>query len=131
MFIVIPRRASDKGPLRVALAQLAEQDPLINVRQDDVGQELFVSLYGEVQKEVIEATLANDFGLEVEFRESTTICIEQPIGVGEAVEFMKQRGNPFLATVGLRIEPAAAGSGIEYRLDSEVLGKMPPAFFEF
>jgi ribosomal protection tetracycline resistance protein len=128
--VVVPSRTADKGPLRVALAQLAEQDPLINVRQDDIRQELFVSLYGEVQKEVIEATLATDFGLEVEFRESTTICIERPVAVGEAVEFMKQRGNPFLATVGLRIEPAPPGGGIEYRLDSEVLGRMPPAFFK-
>ena len=49
-----PRR---RAALHVALAQLAEQDPLINLRQDDVRQELSVSLYGEVQKEVIQATL--------------------------------------------------------------------------
>ena len=46
------------GQLRVALAQLAEQDPLIDVRQDDRRQELSVSLYGEVQQEVIQATLS-------------------------------------------------------------------------
>ena len=61
---------------RVLSSQLAEQDPLINLRQDDVRQELFVSLYGEVQKEVIQATLANDFDLDVEFRKTTTICIQ-------------------------------------------------------
>ena len=49
-------------------SQLAEQDPLINLRQDDVRQEIFVSLYGEVQKEVIEATLASDYGIGVSFR---------------------------------------------------------------
>jgi ribosomal protection tetracycline resistance protein len=53
--------------LHVALAQLAEQDPLINLRQDELRGELFVSLYGEVQKQVIEATLASEFELEVEF----------------------------------------------------------------
>ena len=47
-----PIRATG-GRLRDALAQLAEQDPLINVRQDDDRHELSVSLYGEVQKEVI------------------------------------------------------------------------------
>ena len=62
----MPRRRADKGALHAALAQLAEQDPLINLRQDDVRQEIFVSLYGEVQKEVIQATLANDFGIDVE-----------------------------------------------------------------
>jgi ribosomal protection tetracycline resistance protein len=41
-----------------------------------------VSLYGEVQKEVIEATLAEEYGLRVGFRETTTICIEQVVGTG-------------------------------------------------
>ena len=126
--VVVPRSPDDNGALRVALGQLAEQDPLIDVRQDDARQEISVSLYGEVQKEVIQATLANDFGLEVGFRETTTICIERPVGTGAAVEFLRKAPNPFLATVGLRIEPAAAGSGVEFRLEVE-LGSMPPAFF--
>jgi ribosomal protection tetracycline resistance protein len=46
--VVVPRRPADRNALRVALAQLAEQDPLINLRQDDLRQEIFVSLYGEV-----------------------------------------------------------------------------------
>ena len=117
---------ADKGALRIALAQLAEQDPLIDVRQDDVRQELSVSLYGEVQKEVIQATLATDFGLDVAFRETTTICIERPIGTGEAVEILKAETNPFLATIGLRIDRAPTGSGIEFRL--EVDGRTVPLF---
>ncbi len=44
-----PARPGDRGTLRAALGQLAEQDPLINVRQDDAVGELSVSLYGEVQ----------------------------------------------------------------------------------
>jgi ribosomal protection tetracycline resistance protein len=108
----------------VALAQLAEQDPLIDLRQDDVRQELHVSLYGEVQKEVIQATLADEYGIDVEFRETTTICIERPVGVGEAVEHMKDAANPFLAGLGLRVEP---GSGIDFRFEIE-LGSLPLAF---
>jgi ribosomal protection tetracycline resistance protein len=118
--VVVPRCPADKGALHIALAQLAEQDPLINLRQDDSRQELFVSLYGEVQKEVIQATLANEFGVDVEFRETTTICIERPIGVGAAVETIGKEPNPFLATVGLRIEPAAIDSGVEFRLEAKV-----------
>jgi ribosomal protection tetracycline resistance protein len=127
--VVYPRRPVDKGALHVALTQLAEQDPLINLRQDDVRQELFVSLYGEVQKEVIQQTLADDFGVEAGFRETTTICVERPAGTGAAVERIRKGGNPFLATVGLRVEPAPVGSGIAYRRDGAVLGTMPRAFF--
>jgi ribosomal protection tetracycline resistance protein len=125
---VVPAQPGDKGALRVALAQLAEQDPLIAVRQDDTRREISVSLYGEVQKEVLQATLAADYGLEVGFRETTTICIERPVGTGTAVELLREPPNPFLATVGLRVEPAAVGSGVDFRIEAE-LGSMPLAYF--
>jgi ribosomal protection tetracycline resistance protein len=128
--VVAPRAGGRKGSLYFALAQLAEQDPLINLRQDDLRQELFLSLYGEVQKEVIQETLARDYRIDVDFRETTTICVERPVGMGEAVEFLGQPPNPFLATIGLRIEPAAANTGFEFRLATEVLGRMPLAYFK-
>jgi ribosomal protection tetracycline resistance protein len=123
---VVAERPRDRGALHTALAQLAEQDPLINVRQD--GAELSVSLYGEVQKEVVQATLADDYGLAVTFRETTTICIERPIGSGAAFDIIATPPNPFLATVGLRVEPGPMASGITFRLEVE-LGSMPSAFF--
>jgi ribosomal protection tetracycline resistance protein len=126
--VVVPGRRADKGAVQAALAQLAEQDPLIDLRCDDVRDEISVSLYGEVQKEVIAATLAEDYGLAVAFRESTTICIERPAGAGEADELINVPPNPFLATVGLRVEPAPVGSGLRYALGVE-LGSMPIAFF--
>jgi ribosomal protection tetracycline resistance protein len=112
----VARDPDDREALRVALAQLAEQDPLIAVRQDDTYQEISVSLYGEVQKEVIQATLADDYGIDVEFRETTTICVERPLAAGEAVEILHAESNPFLATIGLRVEPADVDSGVEFRL---------------
>jgi ribosomal protection tetracycline resistance protein len=115
--VVVPCNAADKGALYVALTQLGEQDPLIDVRRDDDRHEISVSLYGEVQKEVIEATLASNFGLAVEFRETTPIYIERPLGSGEAVEVLHAESNPFLATIGLRVDPAPRDSGIELRLD--------------
>jgi ribosomal protection tetracycline resistance protein len=114
--VVEPAHRRDDAALRAALARLAEEDPLINVRMDEGGHQIAVSLYGEVQKEVIEATLATDFGIAVTFRETTTICVERPSGTGEAVEFRNTPSNPFQADIGLRIEPGPAGSGIEVRL---------------
>jgi ribosomal protection tetracycline resistance protein len=125
--VIVPRHPADKGALHVALAQLAEQDPLINLRQDDLRQEMYVSLYGEVQKEVILATLASDFGIDVAFRETTTICIERPIGTGAAAEIIGKTSDVFAATVGLRIEPAAISSGAAFRLEVE-LGSLPLSF---
>ena len=55
--------------------------------------------------------------------------IERPLGSGAAVEFIKKDPNPFLATVGLRVDPAPVGSGVRFRLEVE-LGAMPYAFFK-
>jgi ribosomal protection tetracycline resistance protein len=112
--VVVPTTPDDGARLRVALEQLAEQDPLIDVRQAD--GELSVSLYGEVQQEVIQATLAREFGVEVAFREVTAICVERPLRSGSSLEILQDEANPYHATIGLRLDPGAAGSGVEFRL---------------
>jgi len=127
--VVVPGPDTDARCLHLALTRLAEQDPLIDLRHDEIRQETSVSLYGEVQKEVVQATLAEEFGLDVTFRETTPLCIERPAGSGTAAEFIKKDANPFLATVGLRVEPAPVGSGVTFRLEVE-LGAMPYAFFK-
>ena len=114
---VVPRNPSDKARLHTALAELAEQDPFINLRQDDTRQQLLLSLYGEVQKEVIEQTIAAELGIEIEFRETTVICVERVRGTGRAARWLGR--NPFLATVGLTLEPGPPGSGVQFRLGAE------------
>ena len=114
---IVARDRGDKPRLYAAITELAEQDPLINVRQDDIRQEIYVSLYGEVQKQVIEATLATEYGIEVGFRETTPICVERPVRTGTAAEILHAPGNPFLATLGIRIDPAPAGTGTAFRLE--------------
>ncbi|MGH9104634.1 MAG: GTP-binding protein [Acidimicrobiales bacterium] len=118
--VIVPRYESDKARLHSALTQLAEQDPLIALRQDDVRQELYVSLYGEVQKEVIRDTLARDFGIDAEFRKTSPICIERVSHSASAIEELGEDGNPFLATVGLRLEPGGPGTGTVVRLEVKV-----------
>ncbi|WP_246186980.1 elongation factor G [Microlunatus speluncae] len=125
--IISPVDPTQRGALYAALSQLAEQDPLINLRSDDVRRELSLSLFGEVQKEVIGATLAEEHGIDVNFSETSIICIERPIGTGAAAELIGVAPNPFFATVGLRVEPAPTEVNT-FRLEIE-LGSMPPAFF--
>jgi len=114
---VVPCDPRDGNRLRVALGQLAEQDPLINLRQDDERQEIYVSLYGAVQKEVIQSTLADDFSVAATFRETTMICIERPVGTASALEVLQSDDHPYSATVGLLVGPGPAGSGLSFRLD--------------
>ena len=126
--VVEPADPADGQPLRVALGQLAEQDPLIGVRQDDTRGEISVSLYGEVQREVIEATLADEYGVEVAFRDTTTICVERPTGRGEAVEILNTPTNPFHADLGLRVEPATPGSGVRLLVEEGLDRREAPLY---
>lgn len=120
---VVPRDRRHTRAVFEALSDLAEQDPLINLRQDDARQELFLSLYGEVQKEIIAQTLASERGLEIEFRPTTPVCIERPHGSGSAIELIppsRSPDHPFLATLGLTVTPLPPDSGVDFELDVNV-----------
>ncbi|MGI8857797.1 MAG: GTP-binding protein [Thermomicrobiales bacterium] len=124
--VVRPVEPGQITRLRAALDHLAEQDPLISLRQRNDAGELSVRLYGEVQKEVVMETLARDYGVAVTFGPSRTICIERPVGMGAHTEIIFESGNPFYATVGFRVEPGERGSGIRYVRE---LGALPLAFY--
>ena len=112
--IIVVRDPGARALLAIALSQLAEQDPLINVRQDDLRREISVSLYGEVQQEVIAATLRREYGIEVTFSDPTPICVERVLGTGSAVEELGAPSNPFLAGIGFRVEKALVDSGLTF-----------------
>jgi ribosomal protection tetracycline resistance protein len=115
--------APDPGALFRALTELADQDPLIDVRRADEHGSLVVSLYGEVQREVIAARLAEEFGVVADFSPPRIICVEQLAGVGTALREI----GPNPATVGLRVEPGPADSGTRFGLEVE-RGSLPRAF---
>jgi ribosomal protection tetracycline resistance protein len=126
--VVEPLDERDRPALYAALDRLAEQDPLISLRVDADTRELRLSLYGEVQQQVIGSLLEEEYGVAVRFRDTAMICTERLLGTGAAVEVIGTDPNPYLATVGLRVEPAPVGSGVDFGLEVE-LGSMPPAFF--
>lgn len=98
-----PQRRSD---LAAALRALADQDPLIDVRLDKHNRQLSVSLYGQVQQEVIGDTLREEFGIDVRFGETTTPLREQLVGPAVAGAVIGEDANPWMATLELHIEPA-------------------------
>ena len=118
---VVAHDVGQTAAMHAALVQLAEQDPMIGLRQDRERNETFVSLYGEVQQEVIQQTLGAELGIEVGFRDLTTICIERLRGAGRACERMGQPTNPYVATVGLCVEPTEPGAGVSLTLDVELV----------
>lgn len=124
--VVWPCDPALRSRLNFALADLADQDPLINIRRDNRRGSVSVYLYGDVQKEVIASTLADEYGVGVNFEASTLVCAETPVGSGSAAEVIGTPENPFDATVGLRVEPGESDSGITY---SRNLGLLPLSFY--
>lgn len=113
--------------LYAALMELCEEDPLIKVWKDNVHNELYIRLFGEVQKEVIETTLYEKYNLQVTFSNTRVVCIEKPIGIGNSFDVMGEKENPFYATIGFKVERGELNSGITYNLGVE-LGSLPLAF---
>jgi ribosomal protection tetracycline resistance protein len=105
---------TDQGPaLRAVLAELADQDPLIDVRTGDDGLPT-VSLYGRVQQEVLGSTLAEEYGIDVHFADAGVLHVERPQRQGAAVARLNTDANPYQATIGLRISPGRTGSGLRF-----------------
>ncbi|MFE3883532.1 tetracycline resistance ribosomal protection protein Otr(A) [Streptomyces lydicus] len=127
--LVSARRPAQAAALRTALLALADQDPLLRARPAPGGA-TSVLLHGEVQKEIIAATLCQEHGIEAEFAPSRVVCVERPSGVGEACHEIARRGHtgPW-ATVGLRVEPGARGSGPVFTYETE-LGALPHGFHQ-
>lgn len=115
-----PARASE---LHAALLKLADEDPLIRVRTE--AGAISVSLYGEVQKEVIAERLSREFGVTALFERTRPVCFERPAGTGSAVHEFDPRGpNEFWQTVGLRVAP---GTGNTFTCEAE-WGLLPRAY---
>jgi ribosomal protection tetracycline resistance protein len=114
--------AQSPAALFDGLSRLADQDPLIDVRRGPSPGSLVVSLYGEVQREVIATRLAEEFGVTAEFSPPRVACVERVTGTGHALIGMGETLH--VATIGLRIEP---GDNIAFRLEAE-RGSLPAAF---
>ncbi|MEU6961671.1 tetracycline resistance ribosomal protection protein Otr(A) [Streptomyces chrestomyceticus] len=127
--VVRARRPAEAARLRAALLGMAEQDPLIHARPADSGA-TSVLLYGEVQKEIIAATLLQEHGIATDFTPSRVMCVERLLGTGEAYEEITGRDHVgWWATVGLRVEPGPRGSGPHFTYETE-LGALPHGFHQ-
>ncbi|WP_406428772.1 tetracycline resistance ribosomal protection protein Otr(A) [Streptomyces sp. NBC_00147] len=122
-------RPGRSAALRSALLDIAGQDPLIHAEAAPDGSTALL-LYGEVQKEVLAATLVQDYGIEAAFEPSRIRCVERPTDTVEVYEdITNSRETGFCATVGLRVEPGPRGSGRVFAYETE-LGALPRAFHQ-
>ena len=92
------------------LETLEEEEPLIQVEYEETRREIRVHSMGDVYLEVLRAQLADRFGLEVSFAESTVLyreTIEAPVEGAGHYEPLRH-----YAEVHLLISPLPRGSGL-------------------
>lgn len=102
-----------RGALHRALVDLADVDPLIRLRPDRREGTLQLSVYGQVQQEVIAATLSEEYGIEVMFQAATVVCVERPAGPAAAIRRMGDPGHRFGFTLGVTVQPTPPGFGVD------------------
>ena len=107
---VLPNNLNQQIELVEALKILNIEDPYLNVRYDSLTNQIYVSLMGEVQSQVIVATLKDRFNLEVEFSNPVVIHKETPISIGRGIASYTK-----VSAVEFEITPLPRGSGIVYK----------------
>lgn len=121
--VITPEKPTDRTKLHNALTRMSEQDPFIQVHQNEQGV-LSVRLYGEVQREIIKTLLHDGYGLDVTFENPQIIYIEKVVGTGKS---FADKDNFFEATLGFKIGPAPLNSGIIFK-PGPGIGGLPVAF---
>mgnify|MGYP002242669522 FL=1 len=95
-----------------ALTELADEDPMLGVSWNTHLEQIHLQLMGAVQLEVVQRVLTDRFGLSVAFESGGILykeTISQPVeGVGHFEPLHHY------AEVHLRLEPLAAGSGVQF-----------------
>ncbi len=125
--LVEPVDPTRRGALYTALNELADTDPLLELRVHPDDEEIAVSLHGEVHQEVLGSLLEEAYDVPVRFRDVSTVCIERVVGTGSAEDLIGVDDNPYLAGVGLRVEARPVGHGLEFSPGIE-RGNLPAAF---
>ena len=100
---VVARDPRQQGALHRVLAELADGDPLIRVRPDATPGVLRIDVYGEVQREVIAQTLADEHGIVADFSPPAAACVERPAGTGTATRRIGDAGHHPPLTVGVSV----------------------------
>lgn len=112
--VVAPKDPARRAAMLDALTEIADTDPLLGYEVDDTTREITLSFLGQVQMEVFCALLEDKYKIPVTIEKSTVIYLERPLGKAEYTIHVDVPPNPFVASVGLIVEPLPMGTGNQY-----------------
>ena len=109
-----PENEEDRPALMKALSELGKEDPLLNFEYSSVTGEMYISITGIIQLEILEEIIFDRYSLKVRFSEPNVIFRETPkiSAVGYESYTMPK---PCWAKVDLKVEPLTRGSGVRFK----------------
>ena len=110
----LPEQPDQLQALLHALQELSEEDPLLDLEFAPEERELHIKIMGSIQLEILQALLAQRYGLSASFSPPTVIYKETPASTAEGFESYTMP-KPCWAVIRLLIEPGPRGSGLVYR----------------
>lgn len=110
---VMPADQQQYPALSAALAELAAEDPLLDVIWERESREMLVRVAGLIQIEILQTLLKDRFGLEAAIGEPMVIYKERPCKRAHGyVEYTMPK--PCWAVMDFEIEPLPVGSGVVF-----------------
>jgi len=111
---VVLERPAQRKELLEALTIIEEGDPYLSYELSEFNDDIYISLFGYVQMEIVQETLKRDYGVDIQMTDPMTIYMETPAGMAEVSCGVHEDGLPFDAGLGFRVEALPVGSGIQY-----------------
>jgi len=108
---VTPDPSVGRPALLNALTRMTEEDPVLQLSIHPQTEEIYLRLYGMLQRELIEAMLWERFGMKAAFSPLRTLYREQPREPVSAEIRIWTPGNLHAAGIALTLEPTPTGSG--------------------
>ena len=114
MVNVLYENQEEKPLLMKALSELSREDPLLNFEYSTALQEMYISITGVIQLEILQEIISERYNLNVSFSEPSVIFKETPKIKAKGYESYTMP-KPCWAKVELEIEPLPRGSGLKFK----------------
>jgi len=111
-----PKSKSDSAKLGLCLQRLSDEDPTIQIRQDEQTSQTIISGMGELHLEVFVERMRREFGVHANVGEPQ-VAYSETITQATSAEYRLKRqtgGHGQFAHVVLKLEPLPAGSGFVF-----------------
>ncbi len=112
---IVPDNTLQLATLVEALKILNEEDPYLNVQHEKITGDIYISLMGEVQAQVIKSLLEERFCIKSQLFNPVVVHKETPSSIGKGTASYTK-----VSSIELKVSPLPAGSGLIFKSEISV-----------